>query len=48
MPEATSHETRISYDDAGRGEPALLLMPGWCGILEAPDELAAAIERFVA
>jgi pimeloyl-ACP methyl ester carboxylesterase len=21
---------RISYDDLGRGEPALLMMPGWC------------------
>lgn len=21
---------RISYDDLGKGEPALLLMPGWC------------------
>ncbi len=25
-----SDNVRISYDDMGQGEPALLLMPGWC------------------
>jgi pimeloyl-ACP methyl ester carboxylesterase len=30
MPEARSHALRISYNDLGSGEPALLLMPGWC------------------
>lgn len=28
--EALSNGTRIEYDDVGRGEPALLFMPGWC------------------
>jgi pimeloyl-ACP methyl ester carboxylesterase len=41
MPEAMSHRTRISYDDQGRGEPALLLMPGWCGSRSVFDALAA-------
>jgi pimeloyl-ACP methyl ester carboxylesterase len=40
MPEVTSHGTRISYDDQGRGEPALLFMPGWCGSRSVFDQLA--------
>jgi pimeloyl-ACP methyl ester carboxylesterase len=28
--EARSNGARIAYDDLGAGEPALLLMPGWC------------------
>ncbi len=31
MPEVLSQGIRISYDDHGGGEPALLFMPGWCG-----------------
>jgi pimeloyl-ACP methyl ester carboxylesterase len=30
MPEVLSHQARIRFDDVGRGEPALLLLPGWC------------------
>jgi pimeloyl-ACP methyl ester carboxylesterase len=30
MPQIESNGTKISYDDLGRGEPALILMPGWC------------------
>jgi pimeloyl-ACP methyl ester carboxylesterase len=30
MPDATSNGLRIGYDVAGSGEPALLLLPGWC------------------
>ena len=30
MAQATSNGVRITYDDAGRGEPALLFLPGWC------------------
>jgi pimeloyl-ACP methyl ester carboxylesterase len=30
MPEVLSSGARIRYDDVGRGEPALLLIPGWC------------------
>ncbi len=28
--ETYTNGVRISYDDLGRGEPALLMMPGWC------------------
>ena len=31
MPEALFSGTRVRYDVAGGGEPALLLVPGWCG-----------------
>jgi hypothetical protein len=41
MPEVKSHETLISYDDRGRGEPALLFMPGgfvWVGAPTAAQD----------
>lgn len=41
MPEASSQGTQISYEDRGRGEPALLFMPGWCGSRAVFDKLAA-------
>ena len=31
MAEVDVQGLRISYDDRGQGEPALLFMPGWCG-----------------
>lgn len=31
---------RIHYDDCGQGEPALLMMPGWCGSRRVFDPLA--------
>ena len=34
MPEAQS-VVRIDYSDMGKGEPALLLMPGWCATRKA-------------
>jgi pimeloyl-ACP methyl ester carboxylesterase len=40
MPQVESHGIGISYDDHGRGEPALLFMPGWCGSRRVFDELA--------
>lgn len=40
MPDVQSHGIRISYDDDGGGEPALLFMPGWCGSRRVFDELA--------
>ncbi|GIW52792.1 MAG: hypothetical protein KatS3mg081_2147 [Gemmatimonadales bacterium] len=40
MPEVQSQGIRISYDDQGQGEPALLFMPGWCGSRRVFDELA--------
>jgi pimeloyl-ACP methyl ester carboxylesterase len=30
MPDIFRDGLRISYDDVGWGEPALLFMPGWC------------------
>lgn len=35
MPEAQVKDLKIDYSDAGQGEPALLLMPGWCSTREA-------------
>lgn len=40
MPEVLSHGMRISYDDHGRGEPALLCLPGWCGSRRIFEPLA--------
>lgn len=40
MPETTSGGMRISYDDAGTGEPALLFLPGWCGSRRVFTQLA--------
>jgi pimeloyl-ACP methyl ester carboxylesterase len=45
MPEVQSHAIRISYDDHGQGEPALLFMPGWCGSRRVFDELAPRCAR---
>lgn len=33
---------RIEYDDLGRGEPAALMMPGWCAPRSVFDALATA------
>lgn len=41
MTEARSDGLRISYDDAGQGEPALLFLPGWCGSRAVFAQLAA-------
>ena len=30
MPNAKADGLEISYDDVGKGEPALLFLPGWC------------------
>ncbi len=35
MPETQSADVRIDYSDNGNGEPALLLMPGWCSTRKA-------------
>jgi len=40
LPEVQSHGIRISYDDYGQGEPALLFMPGWCASRRVFNELA--------
>ena len=39
MPEACSNGVRISYDDRGRGGPALLFLPGWCSSREVFADL---------
>lgn len=39
MREVLSDGIRISYDDLGQGEPALLFMPGWCGSRRVFDDL---------
>lgn len=41
MSETKSHETLINYDDRGKGEPALLFMPGWCGSRNVFNNLLA-------
>jgi pimeloyl-ACP methyl ester carboxylesterase len=44
--EYVTHETRsegirISYEESGEGEPALLFLPGWCGSRAAFSRLSA-------
>lgn len=34
----------IAYDDRGSGEPALLLLPGWCGPRTLFDPATARLE----
>lgn len=41
MGEAKSDGIRVSYDDKGQGEPALLFLPGWCGSRQVFGQLAA-------
>ena len=51
MPETQSQGVRIDYSDCGKGEPALLLMPGWCATRDAfgkMNELGAAHRRILA
>ncbi len=38
----TKSGIRISYDDLGRGEPALLCLPGWCADRSVFTELVGA------
>lgn len=46
MPEASSQGMQIRYEDQGRGEPALLFMPGWCGSRAVFDKLEAQCARY--
>lgn len=51
MPEAKSSGVRIDYSDAGKGEPALLLLPGWCATRAAfgkMTDICAAHRRALA
>jgi len=49
MPEAKANGLKIHYDDLGRGEPALLCLPGWCANRSVFRDLAArcAAQRHV-
>ena len=38
-----SGDLTITYDDRGKGEPALLFLPGWCASRRAFDDLAARL-----
>lgn len=40
MPEVRRSGARIRYEDMGHGEPALLLVPGWCGSRAVFEPLA--------
>lgn len=51
MPEVQSDGVRIEYTDAGRGEPALLLLTGWCATRAAfgkVPQLCASQRRVLA
>jgi pimeloyl-ACP methyl ester carboxylesterase len=41
MPHVNSDGIRISFDETGQDEPALLFLPGWCGSRHVFDRLAA-------
>lgn len=41
MPRVRSHGIPIDYTDTGRGGPALLLLPGWCGSRRVFEPLLA-------
>jgi hypothetical protein len=45
MPATTSNGIRIVYDDLGRGEPALLFLPGRCANRTVFADLAAECSR---
>ena len=42
MPQVRSNDAIIDYDDEGLGDPALLLLPGWCGTRAAFDPVRRA------
>lgn len=39
MPRAMSSGNAIAYDDVGKGEPALLFLPGWCANRNAFEDI---------
>lgn len=49
MPTTTESGVRIAYDDLGRGDPALLFLPGWCAPRTAFREILqpCAVKRRV-
>lgn len=45
MPEVLSGGVRLHYDDEGRGEPALLCLPGWCASSAMFSEVVPRLAR---
>ena len=45
MPSTRSQSVSIVYDDVGQGEPALLLMPGWCANRTVFQDLLSRCSR---
>jgi pimeloyl-ACP methyl ester carboxylesterase len=45
MPRTISDLTAIDYDDIGRGDPALLLLPGWCASRKTWDGLLEPLQE---
>lgn len=45
MPQTTGPGPSIDYDDAGKGELALMLMPGWCASRRAFDNLLPLLSK---
>lgn len=45
MPETRSPGASIAYDDMGSGQPALLLLPGWCANRTVFRDLAPRLAR---
>ena len=45
MPQVRSNGVVIDYDDEGLGDPALLLMHGWCGTRAAFDPVRGLPQR---
>jgi len=45
MPKTLSDIVEIAYDDCGTGEPALLLMPGWCINRSAFEDLIPRLSK---
>ena len=43
MPQVRSDGAWIDYLDEGLGDPALLLLPGWCGTRAAFDPVIGAL-----
>jgi pimeloyl-ACP methyl ester carboxylesterase len=45
MPKARVDGIAIDYDDSGKGEPAFLLMAGWCGTRRAFDAFTPLLNK---
>ena len=45
MPETSMSGARVAWASQGRGEPALLLLPGWCETRAVFEPLALRLAR---